>query len=61
MRQAQSYIVRVYMRRQTSHVIGTVEIVGSGKRTGFSSANELLSILVPTRSGALGLGGRRRR
>jgi hypothetical protein len=46
MRQAQSYIVRVYVRTRTSGLMGTVEIVRTGERRGFSSPDELLSIVM---------------
>jgi hypothetical protein len=46
MRHAQSYIVRVYIRDRSGILAGTVEVVRTGERCGFSSAEELLRIVV---------------
>ncbi len=46
MRQAQSYIVRVYVRTRSGALAGTVEVVRTGARCGFSSAEELLRIVM---------------
>jgi len=45
MRQAQSYIVRVYARTGAGGLEGTVEIVRTGERRGFSSPEQLVSIV----------------
>jgi len=46
LRQAQSYIVRVYVRGRDDGLGGTVEIVRTGERRGFTSPEELLRIVL---------------
>jgi len=45
MREARSYIVRVYGRRPGGGLDGVVEVVGAGRRVSFRTAVELWSIV----------------
>jgi hypothetical protein len=42
-----SYVIRIYRRagRKSRNLIGTVEVAGTGKKTGFSNIEELWEIL----------------
>lgn len=45
MQEARSFIVRVYGRTARGWLRGTVEVVGSGERFGFNSAEQLWAIV----------------
>ena len=46
MLQPESFIVRVFRRDSPRQVKGVVEIVGSGKRIGFATSEELWAVIV---------------
>jgi predicted ThiF/HesA family dinucleotide-utilizing enzyme len=50
MQETRSFIVRVYARTARGRLRGTVEVVGSGERLGFNSAEQLWVIV--SRGGA---------
>lgn len=45
MREARSYIVRVYGRKANGHLQGTVELVSTGDRQALASAEQLWAIV----------------
>ena len=45
MREARSYIVRIYGRRPGGSLDGVVELVGAGRRVSFRTAGELWAIV----------------
>lgn len=47
MLEAESYIVRIYRRESPGQVNGVVEVVRTGKRIGFATADELWAVIVP--------------
>jgi len=50
MRHPESYIVRIYVNRGAREFAGTVEIVRTSERHGFSNGRDLLDILVSGRN-----------